>query len=150
MTLSRLFLFVFVLLGLNACKKEDPPKKTINNDQPGTDVEMIKITASPWIAYRADFNGLNGWDFLVEDCQKDDSYKFNKDSTVVQYENANICSGMPDSTTNNWNFYEGRKKLIGTFFGITDTATIITLLDKEMKLNVDYNGTPVTIYFKRN
>lgn len=150
MTFSRLIFFVFILLGLNACKKEDPPIKTDNNNPPGTDQEMIKLTATPWMAYRADFNGINVWDFLVDACQKDDSYKFNRDSTVVQYENANVCSGNPDSTTNNWNFYSGNKKLIGTFFGITDTATIVTLIDKEMKLDIDYDGTPVTLYFKRN
>jgi len=50
----------------------------------------------------------------------------------------------------NWSFYDGRKKLIGSVLGINDTATILDLQDATMNLLVDYNGNPVTVYFKKN
>ena len=46
--------------------------------------------------------------------------------------------------------YDGRKKLIGSVLGINDTATILDLQDATMNLLVDYNGNPVTVYFKKN
>lgn len=140
-----LFCLLFLL---NACKKET----IIETDkQPPVDVEMNRITANPWIVYKVTMGGTDIWNLgLIPSCQKDDTYKFSKDSTMTQYENAEICSGGTDSTISKWSFYDGRKKVIGSVLGINDTATILDLQDASMNLLVDYNGNPVTVYFKKN
>lgn len=142
-------LFILTAVIFVSCKKTEDEKPQVNNP-PASDIEMNRICAAPWKAYQVDVNNMNIWDLLIEPCQKDDTYKFNRDSSLIHYENANVCSGMPDSSSSEWTFYEGRKKLIGTILGITDTAEIVTLQDNEMKLSVDYNGMPALIYFKKN
>lgn len=141
-----------VLTGLAACKKEKDEyvQPEIVTDPPvQKDTIMDMISASSWLAYRADVNGFNVWDLLVEDCTKDDTYRFYRDSTLMQYENTEVCPGSTDSSGSVWRFHEGRKKLIGTILNITDTAEILSLTKTEMKLSVDYNGTPALIYFKK-
>lgn len=142
-------IFIFSVIIFAACKKTEDEKPQVNNT-PTSDIEMNRICANPWKAYQVDVNNMNIWDLLIEACQKDDTYKFNRDSSLIHYENTDVCSGMPDSSSSQWTFYEGRKKLIGTILGITDTAEIVTLQDNEMKLSVDYNGMPALIYFKKN
>lgn len=133
---------------LNACKKETIIE---TDNMPPVDVEMNRITANPWIVYKVTLGGTDIWNLgLIPSCQKDDTYKFRRDSSLTQYENAEVCQSGIDSTVSNWSFYEGRKKLIGSVLGINDTATILDLQDATMNLLVDYNGNPVTVYFKKN
>lgn len=131
----------------SACKKDkvaDPAPVVVQED-----LELKKITSAPWKIYRVEVNGFDVYALAVPACQQDDSYRFYKDSTLMQYENGNICSGNPDSTATRWQFYEGKTKLIGTVLGMTDTASIVTLEDALLKLSVDYNGNPAVIFFKK-
>ncbi|MBL7835918.1 MAG: hypothetical protein JNM67_00230 [Bacteroidetes bacterium] len=146
--MRKLLIFTCLTLTLLACKKtEEEPKVTPVPE----DIEMKRITSAPWLMYKATANSLNIWDVgVIEPCQKDDTYKFYKDSSLMQYENANICSGNTDSTESYWSFYEGRKKLIGTILNITDTAEILLLDDNFMNVKIDYEGSPVVLYFKKN
>lgn len=133
-------------LTLAACKKSDDPDVL---PPPSGDVELTRITASEWKVYRVDLNNLNVYDLLLEDCQKDDTYRFYKDSTLLHYENSSVCSGMPDSSATQWQFYNGKSQLIGTILGITDTVDVVSILATEMKLAVNYQGNPAVIYFKK-
>lgn len=138
---------LILLLSTYGCKKETeappgPPAVKV-------DREMNLITASEWIIYKAEVSGINVWDLLIEACQKDDTYRFYADSTLTTYENTTVCSGNADSTQSFWSFYDGRKKLIGTVLGLSDTAEILTLTETDMKLNVDYDGSPALIYFRK-
>jgi hypothetical protein len=145
--MKKLLIFTFLTLAAIGCKKtvEEPQVTQIPED-----IEMKRITSAPWLMYKATANGLNIWDVgVIESCQKDDTYKFYKDSSLMQYENANICSGNTDSTESSWSFYEGRKKLIGTILNITDTAEIVLLDDNFLNVKLDYEGSPVVIYFKK-
>jgi hypothetical protein len=94
-------------------------------------------------------NNINVWDFALQPCQKDNTYRFYKDSTLMLYENADICSGEPDSSSSYWYFYDGNKKLIGNIVGTNDTAGIVTLTATELKLSINYSGNPAIIYFKK-
>jgi|GEM_PF-1369764 len=138
--------FCAAVLSLSACKKSEEPGIV---PPPSGDVEMARISASEWRVYRVDLNNLNVYDLLLEDCQKDDTYRFYKDSSLLHYENSTVCSGMPDSSATQWQFYNGRKQLIGTILGITDTVDIVSLQDTEMKLAADYQGNPAIIYFQK-
>ena len=141
------FALLVIFIAFSACKKEI----IIEQGMPAPeDVEMKRITAAPWIVYKVTLGGTDIWNLgLIPSCQKDDSYIFRRDSSLTQYENAEICAGGSDSTNSEWTFYEGRKKLIGSVLGIDDTATILDLQDASMNLLVDYNGNPVTVYFKK-
>lgn len=146
--MKYLFSVIVLVFLLNACKKEIIIE---TDNQPPVDTEMNRITANPWIVYKVTLGGTDIWNLgLIPSCQKDDTYKFRRDSSLTQYENKDICAGGIDSTESTWTFYEGRKKIIGSVLGIDDTATILDLQATTMNLLVDYNGSPVTVYFKKN
>ncbi len=138
-------LLLTLVLGCKKTIEQPAEEKKVTED-----IEMKRITAFPWVIYKVTLGGTNIWDLgLIESCTKDDSYKFYKDSTMTQYENAEVCSGGQDSTKNTWYFYDNKAKLIGTLLGITDTATVLSLQETEMSLLVNYNGNPVNVYFKK-
>jgi hypothetical protein len=87
---------------------------------------------------------------MIEDCQKDDTYRFYRDSTLMVYDNTDKCSGGTDSTDSEWQFFDGRKKLIGTILGTTDTANVLVLDPSSMILGIDFDGSPLKVYFKNN
>ncbi len=132
-------------------KKEDTPKTNDPVVVPTDDIEMKRISKHQWMIYKLELSGTDVWNnpLIVKDCERDDSYRFYKDSTLMKYENANICSGEADSTENTWQFYDGRKKIIGTLIGIKDTLGIVSLQDTFMQLSVDFMGNPALIYFKK-
>src|SRR5690606_17902825 len=124
-TLACAFL---VLLIFSACeKKTDGP-----GSPPDTrDIEMLRITAEPWTMYKVELSGQDIWNMgFIDQCQKDDTYRFYANKRMVQYENRNVCSGNTDSSENEWDFYNGRKSVIGSILGITDTAQILELEPK--------------------
>ena len=141
-----LFVFAVASIWAVSCIKEQVPPSPVPVTE---DLDMKRITSAPWKIYRVEVSGLDVYNLAVPACQQDDSYRFYKDSTLMQYENKNICSGNPDSTATHWEFYDGKKKLIGTVLGLTDTATVVTLEDALLKLSVDYNGSPAVIFFKK-
>lgn len=146
--MKKIFLvFAIISVWAVSCKKEtespaNPPAVT-------EDLELKRITSAPWKIYRVEVNGFDVYSLAVPACQQDDSYRFYKDSTLMQYENGDICSGNPDSLATHWEFYDGKKKLIGTVLGMTDTASVVTIEDALLKLSVDYNGSPAVIFFKK-
>jgi hypothetical protein len=140
------FFFTLGCLCFCACKK----KKEVVDDKPKEDIEMQRITKHPWEVYKLVVSGSDIWNtFLIKDCQKDDYYRFSKDSVLTQYENTNICAGGTDSVSSEWHFYEGRKKLIGTILGMTDTADVIMLEETEMQLGVTFQDNPTVIHFRK-
>lgn len=146
--MKPLFAIILCLAIVQSCKKNTKePKK----DEPFVDVEMNKISAKPWLIYRVDLNGLNVWNAgLIEKCQKDDTYRFYKDSVLMVYDNVDKCSGGTDSTDSYWQFYKGRKRLIGTILGTTDTADILVLDPSSMILGIDLDGSPLKVYSKND
>jgi hypothetical protein len=149
--MKHLFLYTVAACAfLMACKKEKEEVK--EEEKPATeDLDMKRISAHQWIIYKLEAGGTDLWGFpgIIETCMKDDSYRFYKDSTLMQYENAKVCSGGKDSAANRWQFYDNKKKLIGTMLGITDTVDVISLQDTTMQFSLDYQGTPALIYFKK-
>lgn len=148
--MKKLSLIAVLVLLAYSCRKtgEDPAPST---PQVVDDVEMRLITAFPWVAYKVSLSGVNIWDLgMIESCMKDDTYKFHKDSTFTQFENSNVCAGSEDSTQHDWMFYQGRKKIIGTFFGVRDTGEIMLLDTANFQVQVDYEGAPATLFFKKS
>ncbi len=132
-------------LVFSACKKPpvDPPVEE--------DVEMRRISSHLWEAYKLELGGIDVWNYPggLKDCQRDDSYRFNRDGSLIEYENAKVCTAGTDSFVNTWKFYDGRKQVIATVLGITDTAGIKLLDDTDMQLSMEYEGSPAVIYFRK-
>ncbi|MCC6818383.1 MAG: hypothetical protein IT245_05800 [Bacteroidia bacterium] len=146
--MKKLLIFGLIALSIYACKKGTDV--TPESNKPTEDLPMKYLTAAPWLAYKVTLSGVNIWDLgMIDGCMKDDSYRFYKDSTLTQYENTNVCSGSPDSTESEWYFFKGREKMVASILGLTDTANIISLDTANMQLQIDYDGSPVMVYFKK-
>lgn len=138
-------------VGIYACKKETETPQTNDPPAPTVDIDLKNISAKPWVMYKAELAGINIWNSgMIPDCQKDDLYRFYKDSTLMTYENTKKCSGNTDSTESSWMFYNNKKQIIGTILGIEDTADVVTLNETTLNLSIDYQGSPVKLYFKNN
>ena len=150
--MKKTLIALTAICALYACKKEtDTPSNNNNTTVIPEDQDMKKITAKPWLIYKAESNGINVWNLgAVEKCQKDDTYKFFKDSVLRQYDNVDKCSGTTDSTDNEWYFYNNKKQLVGYILGLQDTADIVSLTETELTVSLDYNGMPLKIFFKNN
>jgi len=72
---------------------------------------------------------------MMEDCEKDDTNKFNTDKTVVTDEGATKCdSSNPQKTTSTWSFNADETVLTITDDGDVITLSILELTDKVLKL----------------
>jgi len=112
---------------------------------------MKRLTQWKWLIYKVEVGGVDFWKLpgVIESCTKDNTYKFYKDSVLTQYENTEVCSGAPDSTRSEWQFLDGRKKIMATLFGLSDTANVVSLGDSTMQLGINYQGSDALIYFKK-
>lgn len=128
------------------CKKKVP-----TDEQPREDVEMRRISQHTWEVYRVMVSGTDVWNIpqIIKECQKDDTYRFYRDSVLTHYENTDICSGGTDSARNSWRFIEGRRKIIATLLNMTDTGEIISLDETEMQLGVTLMDNPSVVYFRK-
>ncbi|MEZ4804579.1 MAG: hypothetical protein R2852_03625 [Bacteroidia bacterium] len=144
-----LLIFVFSFAIISSCKK-DKTEDEIKDNNTLSEVELNRISAFPWLIYKVEVSGADIWNLgLIPDCQKDDTYRFYKDSTLMSYENDDVCSGGMDSTASQWQFHDGKKKIIATIFGLKDTAEVKKLDDLNLHLSMDYEGSPALIYFKK-
>lgn len=149
--MKKTLIVITAICALYACKKETETPSNTNNTVIPEDLEMKKITAKPWLIYKAESNGVNVWNLgAVEKCQKDDTYRFYKDSLLKQYDNIDKCSGTTDSTDSEWYFYNNKKQLVGSILGLQDTVDIVTLSETELTVSLDYDGMPLKIFFKNN
>ncbi|MES2617051.1 MAG: hypothetical protein V4613_04180 [Bacteroidota bacterium] len=135
-----------------SCKKEQPVKPDDQTTtQPVINYEMLRITKPYWTIYKFVLGGIDYWSIpgIIDACNKDNTYRFYKDSVLTTYENDNVCTGSTDSSRTNWKFLNNNKKIEATLLGTTDTADILLLTDSTMDLSIDYNGQPAKIYFKK-
>jgi hypothetical protein len=147
--LKSTLLLISTIALLYSCKKEKSDDD-ITDTNVLSEVELNRISAFPWLIYKVEISGADIWNLgLIPDCQKDDTYRFYKDSTLMSFENDDVCSGGMDSTASQWQFYDGKKKIIATIFGLKDTAEVKKLDDLNMHLSMDYEGSPALIYFKK-
>ncbi len=148
--MQKVFISAIIIALAYSCKKKVEPPKTPENFTPAVDSIMLKLTAHQWEIYDVKTSGTSVWNFpgVIQKCLKDDSYRFYKDSLLVSYENTLKC-GTDDSTTSDWQFIDGRKKVKATILNLTDTADIISLSNDKMQLALEYNGSPAEIYFRK-
>lgn len=147
--MKKELLAIILLLLVFSCKKKE--KGDDGPATPAQDIEMKRITQWKWLVYKVEVGGVDFWKLpgVIESCTKDNTYKFYKDSVLIQYENSEICSGADDSSRSEWQFIDGRKKLMATLFGMSDTANIVSLGDSTMQLGINYQGNDALIYFKK-
>lgn len=147
--MKKEWLAIVLLLFVFSCKKKDK-----GDDGPGTpaqDIEMQRITRWKWLVYKVDVGGVDFWKLpgVIESCTKDNTYRFYRDSVLTQFENSEVCSGATDSSQSEWRFIDGRKKVMATLFGLSDTANVVSLGDSTMQLGINYQGSDAVIYFKK-
>lgn len=145
-------ILTFLIVLSAACKKEKKgPDNPPPDNTPKISERMMNITANEWIIYKFVLGGTDFWlvPGVIDACNKDNTYRFYRDSVLTTYENTNICSGNTDSTRSNWEFVDNEKKVMATIFNITDTADILLLNTTNMNLSFDYGGQPGTVYFKK-
>ena len=151
-----LLVIVVILIGIGACKKEKPPVAEEKVKPADTipilpDYEMMHITKPLWIIYKLESGGVNIWSIpgIIDNCLKDDTYRFTKDSVLTDYENKVHCAGTTDSTKSKWQFIDNRKRVLADLFGMSDTADIKSLTDTTMQLFINYSGQDADVYFKK-
>ncbi|HEX7844527.1 MAG TPA: lipocalin family protein [Chitinophagaceae bacterium] len=97
--MKKTFLLPLLLLVLGACEKNEIGLPV---NKPATEL----LTQKKWIltGHGFDDNGNNMLDAsenIIEDCQKDNSYQFNKNGTGESRDNAMSC-GNPVNTDFDW------------------------------------------------
>ncbi len=147
---TSVFLSVILSVLILACKKnksdgsESPAKTTF-------DSTSIHITTPLWVIYDVQSSGISVWGLpgIIDNCLKDNTYKFYPDSVLTSFENTNKCSGSADSTQSQWYLFNKNKNMVATILDVTDTAEIIKITSDRMQLLIDYEGNPVNAFFKK-
>lgn len=89
--MKKIFISTIVIALAYSCKKKaEPPKAP---DSASANLEMQQITAHQWEIYDVKTGGFSVWNIpgIIQNCLKDDSYRFYKDSLLVSYENTLKC-----------------------------------------------------------
>lgn len=128
-----LLLSILALITLfSSCKKEDSKSKT----------ELL--TAGAW-KIKANYGivGSTKTDLMLtmEACEKDNTFTFKTDNTVVYDEGATKCDDDDAQTDNGtWSFTENETKLVID----GESATILSLTGSELKVSTSYTEDGVT------
>ena len=117
---------------LTSCSKDD-------NDSPQvvakTKIELI--TSAPWTltkaVYSPDYNGVTDVYQFMEDCDKDNTMKFNTDKTVVLDEGAVKCDADDPQTENGtWAFSSDETKIVAGDNELEISTLTETMLEVKM------------------
>jgi hypothetical protein len=100
-------LLLFTTASLSACKKDKDETKS----------RTALLTEKEWfyVEYGSDNNNdgiLSKDEVSIEDCEVDDSYKFNTDGTLLDKENAIRCTSGSDTKTLTWAFQNNESEII--------------------------------------
>lgn len=110
--MKKIMLFALCLLALAACRKE---KK--DHDEEPVKLPLELLTAGKWIllGYGFDDNNnqrIDAGEDVIQPCQRDNTYEYNRDSTGFIRDNAISCNtGRPVSDFR-WQFDQGFSRLI--------------------------------------
>ena len=106
--MKKTLLFLGTIAVLSGCKKSDESPATASSR---TDL----LTAKSWrlAAVTVTANGLPvPSSVFIEDCDKDDTFKFNADKTLVQDAGASKCNTSdPQTQAGTWAFNSDQSKL---------------------------------------
>ncbi|MFT3705462.1 MAG: DUF5004 domain-containing protein [Agriterribacter sp.] len=134
MKIKNIFLLLTVIsiVSFSSCKKEDSKSKT----------ELL--TAAAW-KIKANYSivGSTRTDLMptMEACEKDNTYTFKTDNTVIFDEGATKCDDDDDQTdTGTWSLTENETKLILN----GETSSLLSLTGSELKVSTSYTEDGVT------
>jgi hypothetical protein len=132
------FVLVIMLAILAGCKKDDN-----NVDKEKTATELL--TQKEWIIAGAGFDDNNNGvldpvENTLQDCQKDNSYKFNANGTGMALDNAVNC-GVPINNNFNWRFINNETGLEIS----AQPSFILKLNETELIFNPDLPGLTVKL-----
>ena len=133
-TFQLLFLAVLFIAAFSCTKKDEvkPSKTSI-------------LTAKPWILTKVEAAGINVTDAYLDDCDKDDTEKFNTDHTIYENIGTVKCDKDDVNSTGQWSLKENDTVLSITFFGKTIEGKITELTATTLKLSAKDEDTGATI-----
>lgn len=107
--INSYFFCVVLIVAISSCKKP-----TTDNAVHPDATELL--TASPWTllsyGYDDNRNGIvDGSEEAIQDCEKDNTYIFNKDGSGVARENTKICDGNEPTHSFTWALTNNNTKL---------------------------------------
>ena len=128
---------VTALIAIASCQKNET-----QNPLPPSAEEMLIEKSWKLISYGYD-NNINGMievnEESIRDCEKDNTYTFNKDGSGVFDENSKICDGVPISRFN-WAL-TNNDAVLDFYLG---KAYIITLSNESLRIS-NSNSDPVKL-----
>ncbi|MAZ93056.1 MAG: hypothetical protein CMF58_01430 [Lentimicrobiaceae bacterium] len=124
---NHLVLLIFTII-LSSCEKDS--KGPVDYITAG-DWKITGMELTPGI----NFNGIsitNVYDFIFQECSRDDLILFNADGTITEDEGPTKCDpGDPQTVTNNtWALSEDESIISATFFGIDGGSADILVLNE--------------------
>jgi len=148
---ARLMILVtfIVTISFFSCKDdEDSPSKTDLISKNTWKVTAFTVDpAYPIFDENWNITGYSNDVFAtMDDCSKDDTFKFNSDNTLKLDENASKCDPSdPQTSTGTWSFKSNEAILSFTIDGDTQDFTILELTESVLKLK--YSETDGTESF---
>ena len=129
---------VIAIIAIAGCAKNDS-----QNRFPRTAEEML--IEKPWklISYGYDYNSdgmIEVNEESIKDCEKDNTYTFNKDRSGVISENSKICDGNDPTNRFNWALTDN-DLVLDFYFG---KAYILTLSNESLRIS-NSNSDPVKL-----
>lgn len=133
------------IIAIAGCKKNETQNPLLPSPVPLSAEEML--IEKPWklISYGYD-NNTNGMieanEESIRDCDKDNTYTFNKDGSGVFNENSKICDGNDPINRFNWTLTEN-DAVLDFYLG---KANIVKLSNESLWIS-NSNSDPVKLMF---
>ncbi|MBT3174486.1 MAG: hypothetical protein HN336_06530 [Lentimicrobiaceae bacterium] len=132
--IKKSLILLIITIILSSCEKDN--KGPVDYLTAGN-WRITGLELSPGI----DFNGINitnVYDFIFQECSRDDLIRFNADGTITEDEGPTKCnpSDPQTITDNTWVLSEDGSSISATFFGIeTGSADILVLNETTFKIS---------------
>ncbi len=125
-TIIASLLLISIMITFSSCRKEDkgPQDYLTEGEWKVTDVEL-----NPGITVSG-ITITHVFDFMGDECSKDNLFKFNEDGTITEDEGATKCDPSDPQTTTEgtWTLSEDGSSISAVFWGLdTGSADIIIL-----------------------
>ena len=136
---------ITAIIAIASCKKNETQNPLPPSPLPPSAEEML--IEKPWklISYGYD-NNRNGMieinEESIRDCEKDNTYTFNKDGSGVLNENSKICNGNDPTNRFNWTLTEN-DAVLDFYLG---KAYIVKLSNESLWMS-NSNSDPVKLIF---
>jgi len=138
--------FLAIATVFTSCSKEDDNDE---KDTPKTKTELLTVSKWKMTAFTVNpaVDGQTDLYASMEDCEKDDTFKFNTNGTYTSYEENNICEDSEPQESGTWSFNSTKTELlmdndlIFTIVSLTDSKCVISMQREEEGTTYTYTKT---------